>query len=73
MQIKRTKLFEKRMKELGGEVVMRAIENHIAGNLQVGDVIPGMGGVRKMRFAMPGIGKRGSGRAIYYYTTKSTY
>ena len=32
-----------------------------------GDVIPGTGGVRKLRFAAAGTGKRGGGRVVYYY------
>jgi len=30
-------------------------------------VIPGTGGVRKLRFAATGKGKRGGARVIYYY------
>ena len=32
-----------------------------------GDVIPGTGGVRKVRWYMQGRGKRGGARVIYYY------
>ena len=32
-----------------------------------GDEIPGTGGVRKVRFAAFGRGKRGGARVIYYY------
>lgn len=31
-----------------------------------GDVIPGYGGLRKVRIGLPGRGKRGGGRVIYY-------
>jgi hypothetical protein len=33
----------------------------------VGDVIPGTGGLRKMRIPLQGRGKRGGGRVIYWY------
>ena len=39
----------------------------IARNPKEGDVISGTGGVRKLRFAIQGKGKRGGGRVIYYY------
>jgi mRNA-degrading endonuclease RelE of RelBE toxin-antitoxin system len=39
----------------------------IARNPKAGDIIPGTGGVRKMRFAVQGKGKRGGVRVIYYY------
>ena len=31
-----------------------------------GDPIPGLGGIRKVRFRLGGRGKRGGGRAIYF-------
>ncbi|MBF0163249.1 MAG: type II toxin-antitoxin system RelE/ParE family toxin [Magnetococcales bacterium] len=34
---------------------------------QVGDVIPGSGGIRKVRWAGKGHGKRGGVRVIYYW------
>jgi len=38
----------------------------IASNPDTGDVIPGSGGCRKIRFARKGMGKRGGTRIIYY-------
>jgi len=32
-----------------------------------GDIIPGINGIRKVRFAAGGKGKRGGARIIYYY------
>jgi hypothetical protein len=42
---------------------------YIAANPEVGDFVPGTGGVRKLRWRRPGTGKRGGTRVIYYYTT----
>ena len=40
---------------------------HIAENYKDGDLIQGTGGLRKIRWKRPGIGKRGGVRIIYYY------
>jgi mRNA-degrading endonuclease RelE of RelBE toxin-antitoxin system len=39
----------------------------IARNPLAGAIIPGSGGLRKLRWAMSGRGKRGGARVIYYY------
>lgn len=39
----------------------------LASNPEAGDLIPGAGGVRKVRVALQGRGKRGGARVIYYY------
>jgi len=36
-----------------------------------GDIIPGGGGIRKLRFAAQGKGKKGGVRVIYYWVTKA--
>jgi hypothetical protein len=41
--------------------------DYIARNPEAGDVIPGMEGVRKVRWARAGMGKRGGVRVIYYF------
>ena len=38
----------------------------LAENPDAGDVVPGSGGVRKVRWSRPGQGKRGGVRVIYY-------
>ena len=38
----------------------------LAGNVLAGDVIPGTGGIRKIRWSRQGMGKRGGARVIYY-------
>lgn len=43
----------------------RRLENEIVNNPQIGPVIRGTGGLRKMRFAFEGKGKSGSVRTLY--------
>ena len=38
----------------------------LVGDPEVGDVIPGSGGCRKVRWSRPGTGKRGGVRIIYF-------
>jgi hypothetical protein len=46
-----------------------ALQLHLARNPEAGDVLPGTGGFRKVRWADPrrGEGRRGGLRVIYYY------
>jgi hypothetical protein len=45
----------------------RLLQNQLAQNPEEGDLISGGGGVRKVRFAAQGKGKRGGARLIYYW------
>jgi len=47
----------------------RALQSFLAGDPEAGDVMPGTGGFRKLRWAdrRRGKGKRGGLRVIYYY------
>lgn len=67
MQIVRTGLYLRQMKRLGASSTdMERLEAEIAVNPQAGDVIPGLMGLRKIRFALGSKGKRGGGRAVYF-------
>lgn len=39
----------------------------IANNPEAGDLIPGMRGIRKVRWAASGHGKRGGARVVYFH------
>jgi hypothetical protein len=41
----------------------------VGSNPEAGEIIPETGGVRKIRWAREGMGKRGGARVIYYYHT----
>jgi hypothetical protein len=41
--------------------------DYLAYNPTTGDLIPGTGGVRKLRWGLEGRGKRGGARVIYFY------
>ena len=43
----------------------------IGANPEAGDLIPDTGGVRKLRWALPGGGKRGGARVIYFFYNNS--
>ena len=43
----------------------------LSSNLEAGDVIPGSGGCRKVRWSRAGSGKRGGVRVIYYLQLSS--
>ena len=39
----------------------------VGANPEAGDLIPETGSVRKLRWALPGMGKRGAARIVYYF------
>ncbi len=43
----------------------------VGANPEAGDLIPETGGVRKLRWALPGGGKRGGVRVIYFFHNES--
>ena len=42
----------------------------VGANPEAGEIIAGTGGVRKLRWALAGMGKRGGTRVIYYFHTE---
>lgn len=67
MTIVRTDFYRRSLKRLGATgMEVAGMERMVDANPEAGDVIPGLKGVRKVRFAMGGKGKSGGGRAVYY-------
>jgi hypothetical protein len=64
-----TRLFTKRLPDYLGDDAYLALQLHLASNPQAGEVIPGTGGFRKIRWVdqRRGKGKRGGLRIVYYY------
>ena len=62
-----TTLFLRHAEGIWGHDDRAEFVDFIARNPESGDVIPGTGGVRKIRWARPGGGKRGGARVIYFY------
>jgi mRNA-degrading endonuclease RelE of RelBE toxin-antitoxin system len=62
-----TPIFSRQTERLFSEDEKRELIDFLAENPLAGDEIPGTGGVRKVRFAASGRGKRGGARVIYYY------
>ena len=62
-----TPLFVRQAEDVWNEGEREAFVDFIAANPDAGDVIPDSGGVRKVRWARAGTGKRGGARVIYFY------
>ncbi|EJM10240.1 Protein of unknown function (DUF1044) [Pseudomonas sp. GM21] len=62
-----TPIFTRRAKELMDDDAYSALQKVLVVNPSVGDIIEGTGGIRKMRVAAKGHGKRGGARVIYYH------
>jgi hypothetical protein len=59
--------FQKRRRGLLDEDGLFALMEWLAVHPDAGKVIPGAGGLRKMRWAVRGHGKRGGARVIYFW------
>jgi len=66
-----TKQFDARIAGLLTADELAELEFALATNPEAHPVIPGAGGVRKMRWTRQGMGKRGGIRVIYFYITRA--
>jgi len=65
-----TKLFTRLVQEYLSDEEYSQLQLALIANPEGGSVIPGSGGVRKMRWGIGGRGKRGGLRVIYYLRTR---
>jgi mRNA-degrading endonuclease RelE of RelBE toxin-antitoxin system len=61
-----TRVFSRQRREHLEEDEFRALQNHLLENSLAGTLIPGTGGLRKVRWKTEGRGKRGGVRVIYF-------
>ena len=62
-----TPTFSRQADKLFSDEEKSELISFLAKNPLAGDVVPGTGGVRKLRFGASGRGTRGGARIIYYY------
>ena len=64
--VSETPIFQKYAEEVWSESERSEFINWIAANPYAGDVVPGSGGCRKVRWTRQGMGKRGGARVVYF-------
>jgi mRNA-degrading endonuclease RelE of RelBE toxin-antitoxin system len=64
-----TRLFTRLVQDYLGDDEYRRLQIALLENPEASDIIPGSGGIRKVRWRAPGRGKRGGYRVIYYAKT----
>jgi hypothetical protein len=62
-----TPVFTQLITELVDDESYSELQKRLADDPEAGDLIQGSGGLRKIRMAAKGHGKRGGARVIYYY------
>lgn len=67
MIIVETSVFTRHVRHLLTDEEYRGLQTALADRPTAGRVIPGSGGLRKVRWAAAGRGKRGGVRVIYYW------
>ena len=66
MELIETPIFTKKIGGILSDDVYRQLQWTLAVNPEAGPVIPGSGGIRKLRWSASGKGKSGGARIIYY-------
>ena len=66
MTVVETAEFLRKAEPLMSESERADLVAFLGANPEAGEIVPETGGVRKLRWALPGIGKRGGASVIYY-------
>lgn len=69
MQFIETSIFTRQVTTLLSDDEYSQLQVALSAHPEAGAIIPQSGGLRKVRWAMSGKGKRGGVRAIYYWVT----
>ena len=64
-----TPTFTKQIRALVDDAAYAAFQAELAHAPDAGDLIEGTGGLRKIRMRLPGRGKQGGARVIYYHVS----
>jgi mRNA-degrading endonuclease RelE of RelBE toxin-antitoxin system len=67
MLLMETSIFTQGIQQLLADEHYRLLQQQLVAKPDAGRVIPGSGGLRKMRWSVSGRGKRGGIRIIYYW------
>jgi hypothetical protein len=67
MEFRESRAFSKRVDRDFSAEEYRALQLHLVARPDAGQVIPGTGGLRKLRWSARGQGKRGGARIIYFW------
>ena len=62
-----TSVFDRQADKIWNEEERSGLVDYLARNPEAGEIIPGTGGVRKLRWGRTGTGKRGGSRVIYFF------
>lgn len=67
MKIIETSVFTRQIQVMMADDEYRQMQEVLVVRPELGNIIPGSGGVRKMRWSFQGRGKRAGARVIYYW------
>jgi hypothetical protein len=73
MVIVETTVFTKLIQELMSDDDYKDLQEALVNRPDLGDVIKGSGGIRKVRWKLEGKGKSGGVRVIYYWVVSEEY